>query len=639
MVEGRSGEVVGERFELAERLGRGGMGTVWRARDRVLHREVAVKQVTPPAHGPAAEGAGASGVLRERVLREARALARISDPHVVTIHHVVEDTAGSFPWLVMELVPGGSLADLLDQGTRMEPREGARVGRQVLAALRTAHAAGICHRDVKPANVLLRPDGNAVLTDFGIAALQRTDPALATGASATLTATGELIGTPEYIAPERIRGKDDDPASDLWSLGLMLYVCVEGHSPMRRATALATMAAVLDGEVPPPVRAGALAPVLTQLLVVDPARRPSAERLDTMLAAAAEGAGGAEGAEGTEGTALTVRRRAEDGPAAPTARVTAPATVPGTSSSAPPSARPSPLLRHRRNWLTAGSVALAVALTATVVHLAESPSDDAEVSANPSSSARTNTLGLWKPGTLKVAVNDGAVPPSDGDTPTIGPDLARALGDQLGLKVELFTVDNPSDMLSGLLNREDENDLQPGPPAETYDLAMPGGPDDFEGEERDLALIHYFDVGYAVVAPRETAQDIRSKADLCGKNFSLLNHGFVEEAVKRTSSEVCGADSIDAALRTDTLHGRITELPFAVEQARNSDGELHLVKADLTDDIPLGMAVDSSDTALRDALSKALDKLIDSGEYADILKAQGLEHGAVTEAGTVHHGF
>ncbi|WP_405817953.1 transporter substrate-binding domain-containing protein [Streptomyces sp. NBC_00838] len=282
-----------------------------------------------------------------------------------------------------------------------------------------------------------------------------------------------------------------------------------------------------------------------------------------------------------------------------------------------------------------------MAVTATAVYLVNGPFDDAEGSADPSSgSAPPNRLGLWEPGTLKVAVNDGTVPPSDGDTPTIGPDLARALGDELGLKVELFDVDGPSDMVSGLLNRENEYDLHPGPPSETFDVLMPGTPDDFgRGEERDMALIHYLDVGYAVVAPWETAQDIRSKADLCGKNFSLLNHGFVEEAVKKTSTEVCGAQSIDAALRTDTLHGSITELPFAVREVRDSDGELHLPKADLTDDIPLGMAVDRSDTALRDALMKALDKLITNGEYADILKAQGLEHGAVTKAGMVRHGF
>ncbi|GAB2881816.1 hypothetical protein GCM10027074_57740 [Streptomyces deserti] len=258
------------RFELIERLGSGGMGTVWRARDTVLHREVALKAVRPDAE--------ASDAVRERVMREARALARLNSPHVVTVHQIIE--ADPHPWIVMELVPGVSLQQRLTDGP-LTPVEAARVGRQVLAALRVAHAAGIQHRDVKPANVLLRPDGTAVLTDFGIAALQ--------GATA-LTVTGELVGSPEYMAPERIRGHDDDPASDLWSLGLVLYVCVEGVSPLRRATTLATLAAVLDDPVPPPVRSGALAPVLQSLLVRDPAARPSAEQLDALLAQAESGA-------------------------------------------------------------------------------------------------------------------------------------------------------------------------------------------------------------------------------------------------------------------------------------------------------------------------------------------------------------
>ncbi|MFE7777444.1 serine/threonine-protein kinase [Streptomyces sp. NPDC057445] len=259
------GDLIDGRFELIERLGSGGMGTVWRARDTVLHREVALKAVRSDA--------SASGAVRERVLREARALARLSHPHVVTVHHIVD--AEPHPWIVMELVPGVSLQERLARGP-MTPSEAARAGRQVLSALSAAHAAGVQHRDVKPANVLLRPDGTAVLTDFGIAALQ---------GSTSLTVTGELVGSPEFIAPERVRGHDDDnPASDLWSLGLVLYVCVEGVSPLRRATTLATLAAVLDDPVPPPARSGPLAPVLRALLVRDPAARPDARRLDAMLA-------------------------------------------------------------------------------------------------------------------------------------------------------------------------------------------------------------------------------------------------------------------------------------------------------------------------------------------------------------------
>ncbi|MEU2153666.1 serine/threonine-protein kinase [Streptomyces sp. NPDC019396] len=269
------GDVIDARFELIEPLGSGGMGTVWRARDTVLHREVALKAVRSDA--------GASAAVRERVLREARALARISHPHVVTIHHIVD--ADPHPWIVMELVPGDSLQQRLSQGP-MAPDEAARIGRQVLSGLSAAHAAGIQHRDVKPANVLLRNGVSAgpgaesppvaVLTDFGIAALEGTT---------SLTMTGELVGSPEYIAPERIRGHDrDNPASDLWSLGLVLYVCAEGVSPLRRDSTLATLAAVLDDPVPPPARSGPLAPVLEALLVRDPAARPVAGELDAMLA-------------------------------------------------------------------------------------------------------------------------------------------------------------------------------------------------------------------------------------------------------------------------------------------------------------------------------------------------------------------
>ncbi|MGW1881782.1 serine/threonine-protein kinase [Streptomyces sp. NPDC001970] len=270
------GDLIDGRFELIERLGSGGMGTVWRARDTVLHREVALKAVRSDA--------GASGAVRERVLREARALARLSHPHVVTIHQIVDADPEPHPWIVMELVPGVSLQDRLDRGP-LSPAEAARIGRQVLSALSAAHAAGIQHRDVKPANVLLRPDGSAVLTDFGIAALE---------GSTSLTVPGELIGSPEYIAPERVRGRDaaTSPlgASDLWSLGLVLYVCVEGVSPLLRATTLATLAAVLDDPVPPPMRSAQLAPVLHALLVRDPAARPDAVRLDAMLAQVESGA-------------------------------------------------------------------------------------------------------------------------------------------------------------------------------------------------------------------------------------------------------------------------------------------------------------------------------------------------------------
>ncbi|MFJ5263436.1 serine/threonine-protein kinase [Streptomyces sp. NPDC088387] len=352
------GDVVDERFELLERLGSGGMGTVWRARDLVLHREVALKAVRPDIE--------ATPAIRERVMREARALARLSNPHVVSIHQII--AADPHPWIVMELVPGTTLQRRLTDGP-LGPTEAARLGRQVLAGLRAAHAAGIRHRDVKPANILLRPDGSAVLTDFGIAALQ--------GASA-LTMTGELVGSPEYMAPECLRGNDGEPASDLWSLGLVLYVCVEGVSPLRRQTTFATLAAVLEDAVPPPVRSGPLAPVLQSLLVHDPAARPDAARLDDMLAQVESGATPYWAAAPTLITP------------SPTPPVPEPATTPTATPTQLDTPRPSRPARRRAPALIAGAAVLAVgAVGALVIGLL--PPDDSANNANETTAGTGNS--------------------------------------------------------------------------------------------------------------------------------------------------------------------------------------------------------------------------------------------------------
>ncbi|MFF0204300.1 serine/threonine-protein kinase [Streptomyces sp. NPDC005017] len=289
MNDGESGRrVIDGRFELEARLGGGGMGMVWRARDLVLDRAVALKEVRPPDPGLAEYDPQGAAMLRARVLREARALARVEHPNVVTIHHVVDGGEHTYPWLVMELVNGGSLQDRLAKGP-LSPVEAARIGREVLSALRAAHDVGILHRDVKPANVLMRLDQRPVLTDFGIAAIRE---------STALTATGSIIGTPDYMAPERIAGQEGGPGSDLWSLAMMLYVAVEGHHPLRRATTLATLAALLSEELPPPVRSGPLTGFLNAMLAKDPAVRPDAETADRMLAEAAEGRGSASGTPG-----------------------------------------------------------------------------------------------------------------------------------------------------------------------------------------------------------------------------------------------------------------------------------------------------------------------------------------------------
>ncbi|MFJ3673058.1 protein kinase [Streptomyces sp. NPDC090106] len=266
--------VIAGRYRLLSPLGEGGMGTVWRARDEVLHREVAVKEVRAPA------GLQTSEVERmyARLEREAWAAARVANRNVVTVYDVAAQDGR--PWIVMELVRGISLAELLDAEGPLSPQRAAHIGAEVLAALRAAHDAGVLHRDVKPANVLMSNDGRVVLTDFGIAMVE---------GSSALTMTGEVIGSPEFLAPERALGRTPGPESDLWSLGVLLYAAVEGNSPFRQNTPLNTLRAIVDDELPAPVRAGALAPVIEGLLRKDPAERLSAERAEQELRIVAAG--------------------------------------------------------------------------------------------------------------------------------------------------------------------------------------------------------------------------------------------------------------------------------------------------------------------------------------------------------------
>ncbi|MBV6696494.1 serine/threonine-protein kinase [Kitasatospora aureofaciens] len=257
------------RYELGERLGRGGMGTVWRAWDRMLDREVAVKELTVN-HLPEDE----LQILHARMKREASAAARIKHPGVITVHDVLEQDGR--PWIVMELVDGRSLADVISQDGTLQPRAAAEVGSQVLAALHRGHQLGVLHRDVKPANVLLeRGTGRVVLLDFGIATYE---------GSAELTRPGDLVGSPDYLAPERAQGERPGPASDLWGLGATLYAAVEGQSPFRRTSPITTLAAVVGDPLPEPRRAGPLGPVLAALMAKDPADRPTADEAARMLA-------------------------------------------------------------------------------------------------------------------------------------------------------------------------------------------------------------------------------------------------------------------------------------------------------------------------------------------------------------------
>ena len=259
----RPGRVVGGRYALTDVLGRGGMGTVWLATDQVLERQVALKEVTFSVDLSDED----RRILRERTMREARAAARLDHPCVTTVYDVVED--GGKPWLVMERVSARSLQDILEEQGPLPPAAVARIGLDVLAALEAAHEAGIVHRDVKPANVLVDRNGGARLTDFGIAT--------ATGDS-SLTTGGALIGSPSYMAPERANGEDPRPPVDLWSLGATLYAAVEGRPPFDRGEAMATLLSVVSEHPAPMLRAGPLQSVLTGLLAKDPNRRATVEQ-------------------------------------------------------------------------------------------------------------------------------------------------------------------------------------------------------------------------------------------------------------------------------------------------------------------------------------------------------------------------
>ncbi len=274
--EAGTGRLVAGRYSVTGVLGRGGMGVVWDATDEVLDRPVALKEVSFPAHLTDEERAS----LRARTLREARTAARLVHPCVTTLYDVVEEDGR--PWLVMERVESRSLQEVVQQSGPLPWRTVARIGLDVLDALEAAHAAGIVHRDVKPANVLVAGDCSAHLTDFGIAT--------ATG-DASITTSGAILGSPAYMSPERARGEEPGPSVDLWSLGATLYTAVEGRLAFDRPEPMATLLAVVQEDPAPTERAGPLAPVLQGLLTREQEQRWDVARARAGLRDALAGAG------------------------------------------------------------------------------------------------------------------------------------------------------------------------------------------------------------------------------------------------------------------------------------------------------------------------------------------------------------
>ncbi|WP_039939440.1 serine/threonine-protein kinase [Streptomyces himastatinicus] len=422
----RDERLAGGRYRLLGELGRGGMGVVWRAYDEALGREVAIKEVRAPA------GLGDRDIdrLYARLEREGRAAARVSHRNVVTVYDVaVEDGR---PWIVMELVRGLSFADVLEAEGSVPPARAAFVGAEVLAALRAAHAVGVLHRDVKPGNVLIANDGHVVLSDFGIAVVE---------GDAALTLTGELVGSPEFLAPERALGQPPGPEADLWSLGVMLYAAVEGFSPFRQDTPLSTLRAVVDASLPSPRWAGPLRSVLEGLLHKDPRQRTSAAEAERLLRLVAAG-----------GTPGGVPRHTDAAPATPTTPTlpttpTAPAPPSGNHPATPTHAGDQPPEHPRRAVaaIAAGMVLGVLALcgltwallneggqddnnsggtggmtTATGTHRTDTAKDTTKDTEGNNSHPATTSPALTITVVIKAERDDyeGACPPPSGEAPS-----------------------------------------------------------------------------------------------------------------------------------------------------------------------------------------------------------------------------
>ncbi|WP_406078997.1 serine/threonine-protein kinase [Micromonospora sp. NBC_00858] len=338
--------LIAGRYRLLDLVGTGGMGRVWLAHDEMLHRDVAVKEVVPPSWLAETERAE----LRLRTLREARTAARLNHPNVVRIYDVVHDRES--PWIVMEYVPSRSVQQIIGDEGPLSPQRTARIGLAVLAALRAAHSAGVLHRDVKPHNVLVADDGRVVLTDFGLATFD--------GGDGAMTGPGMVLGSPQFVAPERARDGVSNPRTDLWSLGATLYATVEGHSPYARSSAMATLSALAIEPPDPMRRAGPLRPALTGLLQRDPWRRLTAAEVEPLLRSAATDDD--EPAEPARSAAVAAVRKA--------GRAAVPALIDQSAQPADPASRrrrPAPLPgRRRRRLLALGGAATVTTLLAAV---------------------------------------------------------------------------------------------------------------------------------------------------------------------------------------------------------------------------------------------------------------------------------
>jgi serine/threonine protein kinase len=353
---------VAGRYELGNQVGRGGMSRVWHATDRVLDRVVAVKEVHLAGPEDLRDRA------RARALREARAGAGVPHRSVVTVFDVIDDDDRVY--IVMELVDGESLAERVDRTGPLSPEAAAGIGAAVAEALQVAHHRGVIHRDVKPSNVMLAKDGAVKLTDFGVASL-RDD----TG----LTLTGQVMGSPLYMAPEQAEGRTARPETDVWGLGVTLYFALEGRSPFEGDHPLAVLSSVVNEEAPTSPRAGPLGPVIGSLLRKEPADRPPLAEVTTTLGRVARRTPPAEGTRELE-------------PVRPDAEITAPVTPADELFEAEPELQePAPAGSPRRGWAVAAVLAGVAAIVAAAVLLMPG-SDEPGGAGRPSPSPRIRAV-------------------------------------------------------------------------------------------------------------------------------------------------------------------------------------------------------------------------------------------------------
>lgn len=376
---------VADRYLLSSVRGRGGMGTVWEAEDRLLERRVAVKEVPLRDRG----ALGDEDTLRQRVLREARVAARVSHPSLVAIYDVVD--GGDRVFLVQEFVDAPTLYDVVRRDGPLAPAAAAAIGQQVLGALDALHQAGVIHRDVKPSNVMVLPGGGVKVADFGIALMED---------ERDLTLAGSVLGSPGYLAPEQASGRRAEAAADLWALGATLWFAVEGRGPYGDTPGLAALGEVVHGPIPQATKAGPLAPVLEAVLRKDPAERVQAADLQPLLAAAAR----------------------NEAPPAPTAMAAPPPTVvapavtgapprppspPPPPAPAPPSwdappRRPTADRSSTGRWLLAVVAAVVlIALLAAGLALARSRDQKPTTAASPTTTAAAAT-GSAAPSTIRA---------------------------------------------------------------------------------------------------------------------------------------------------------------------------------------------------------------------------------------------